>query len=115
MLHQYAPFLPTLVQLDEEKAAASDKQSRVIDELRGAQARQRELERQLKALQAQQKVAAGQKQVGRGLRRVQQQPSLQHAVVQSRQAGAQQAERLAGCAAGPCCGEGGCAAQEGQR
>jgi septal ring factor EnvC (AmiA/AmiB activator) len=52
-------------QLEDEKAAASDKQSRVIDELRGAQTRLRELERELKALQAQQKGLAGQKQVGR--------------------------------------------------
>ena len=52
------------VQLEGEKAAASDKQSRVLDELRDAHLRMKELDRQAKAAAAQQKAAAAQKQVG---------------------------------------------------
>lgn len=54
-------------QLEEEKAATSDKQSRVIGELREAQGRLKTLERDLKHLQQQQKSLHAQKQVrGRG-------------------------------------------------
>lgn len=52
-------------QLEGEKAAAADKQSRVLDELAEARQRLKGLERELKALGAQQKSLAAQKQVCR--------------------------------------------------
>lgn len=57
---------PPVLQLEADKAAAADKQSRVLDELAEARQRLKGLERELKGLGAQQKSLAAQKQVGRG-------------------------------------------------
>ena len=56
-------------QLEEDKAAAAEKQGRMLDELAGARQKLKGLERDLKALGAQQKTLTAQKQVRLGAAR----------------------------------------------